>query len=303
MARGTVEVGILRAIQQGVGYGYQIHRALKDAGISVRLNHLYPILRRMEREGYLTSTRVPGERGPMRHQYAITSEGRRYLEDALVDSIAVVRLAYLEHLAADETSMRRALELLAKYLGHAKAKGRTALVVPPGYLSEMNFRWFLTQLFDAVQGDVYLVRPQGAFEIDEPRLTLLDGSDAYVPLRDDHADNVLLVWVPRPRRWQRALEEVSRVTKPSGILAIILPDALIVRDVRLPINIGAFMEGVRVRRSGDEVGQVVLDKVTEFLEDRFRNVSIEPVPELSFHVLIAWGKRKPAGEGRRNRAA
>jgi len=231
----------------------------------------------------------------MRHQYAITPAGHTHLEDALVDAIAVVRLAYLEHLAADETAMRRALDLLAKYIEHAKTKGRTALVVPPGYLSEVNFHWFLTQLLEIVNGDVYLVRPQGSFEIDEPRLTLLDGSDAYVPLRDDHVDNVLLVWVPRPRRWQRALEEVSRVTKSTGILAIILPDALIVRDVRLPINIGAFMEGVRVRRTGDQVGQVVLDRVKEFLEDRFRSVVLEPVPELSFHVLIAWGKRRRAG--------
>jgi hypothetical protein len=77
-------------------------------------------------------------------------------------------------------------------------------------------------------------------------------------------------------------------------LAVILPDALIERDVSLAINIGAFMEGVRVRRTGDHVGDVSLEKVTAFLEDRFRHVSIEPVPELSFHLLIVWGKRRTA---------
>ena len=285
---------VLRAIQQGATYGYQIHRVLKDTGLLVRLNHLYPILRRMEKDGLVTSSQVPGERGPMRHQYAIMAAGRGFLEDSLVDAIAVVRLAYLEHLASDETTMRRALDLLAKYIERAKPNGRTALVVPPGYLSEINFRWFLSQLLDVAQGDIYLVRPQGTFEIDEPRLTLLDGSDTYVPLRDEHVDNLLVVWVPRPRRWQRPLEESSRVLKPSGILAIILPDALIERDVSLPINIGAFMEGVRVRRTGDEIADVSLEKVTAFLEDRFRHVSIEPVPELSFHLLIAWGKRRKA---------
>lgn len=292
MPRADLTADILRAIQQGASYGYQIHRVLGDAGLAVRLNHLYPILRRMEKDGFVTSSSVPGERGPMRHQYAITPTGRKYLEDDLVDAIAVVRLAYLEHLAADETTLRRALDLLAKYLGHAKPGGRTALVVPPGYLSEINFRWFLSQLFDVAQGDIYLVRPEGTFEIDEPRLTLLDGSDTYIPLRDEHVDNLVLVWVPRPRRWQRPLEETARVLKSSGILAIILPDALIERDVNLPINIGAFMEGVRVRRTGDQVGDVSLEKVNAFLEDRFRHVAIEPVPELSFHILIAWGKRR-----------
>lgn len=260
----------------------------------MRLNHLYPILRYMEKDGLVTSSQVPGERGPMRHQYAITGAGRKHLEKDLADAVAVVRLAYLEHLAADETTLRRALDLIAQHIGHVKASGRTALVVPPGYLSEINFRWFLSQLFDVVRGDIYLVRPGGTFEIDEPRLTLLDGSDTYIPLRDAHVDNLLLVWVPRPRRWKRPLEETSRVLKPSGILAIILPDALIERDVRLPINIGAFMEGVRLGRTGDEVGEVALDTVTADLEERFRHVVVEPIPELSFHLLIAWGKRRRA---------
>ncbi|HKW42784.1 MAG TPA: PadR family transcriptional regulator [Thermoplasmata archaeon] len=285
---------MLRAIQQGASYGYQIHRLLRDTGLTVRLNHLYPILRRMEKEGLVTSSQVPGERGPMRHQYSITSPGRKFLDEELVRAIAVVRLAYLEHLASDETTFRRALDLLAKYLDHATPNGRTALVVPPGYLSEINFRWFLSQLFDVAQGDIYLVRPEGTFEIDEPRITVLDGSDTYIPLRDGHIDNLVLVWVPRPRRWQRPLEESTRVMKASGIVAIILPDALIERDVRLPINIGAFMEGARVRRTGDQVGEVALSKAIAFLEDRFRHVAVEPVPELSFHLLIAWGKRRPA---------
>ncbi len=285
---------VLRAIQQGAAYGYQIHRVLQDTGFAVRLNHLYPILRRMENDGLLTSSQVPGDRGPMRRQYAITAAGRRHLDGGLADAIAIVRLSYLEHLSSDETTMRRALDLLAKYLEHTQPNGRTALVVPPGYLSEFNFRWFLTQLFDIAQGDVYLVRPAGTFEIDEPRITLLDGSETYIPLSDRHVDNLLLVWVPQPRRWQRPLEEATRVLKPSGILAIILPDALIERDVRLPINIGAFMEGVRVRRTGDRIGYVSLDKATAFLEDQFRHVTIEPVPELSFHLLIAWTKRRRA---------
>jgi DNA-binding PadR family transcriptional regulator len=288
---------VLSAIQQGATYGYAIHRALGDAGLGIRLNHLYPVLRKMEADGLITSSEVPGERGPNRRAYALTAPGRRRLEEHLVDAIALVRLAYLDHLAADETTMVRALDLLAKYISHARPRGRTAMVVPPGYLSEINFRWFLTQLFDVVQGDVYLVRPQGSFEIDEPRVTLLDGSETYVPLRDDHVDNVVLVWVPRKRRWSRPLEEATRVLKPTGVAAIILPDALIARDVRIPIGIGAFMEGVRIRRTGEGVGEVSLEKVTAFLEDRFRNVSVEPVPELSFHLLVAWEKRPEPARG------
>ena len=53
---------------------------------------------------------------------------------------------------------------------------------------------------------------------------------------------------------------------------------------------------VRRTRTGDQVGDVSLEKVTAFLEDRFRHVAIEPVPELSFHLLIVWGKRRRSGD-------
>ena len=290
MLQGEMTAAILGAIQQGATYGYAIHRALGDAGLGVRLNHLYPVLRRLEDEGLITSSVVEGERGPNRRAYALTADGRKRLEERLVDSIAVVRLAYLDHLAADETTMRRALDLLAKYMPHAKLRGRTAMIVPPGYLSELNFRWFLSQLFEVAQGQVFLIRPQGSFEIEEPQVTLLDGSETYVPLRDGHVDQVILVWIPRKRQWSRPLDEATRVLRRPGIVAIILPDALIARDVRIPIGIGAFMEGVRIRRTGHGVSEVVLERTVAHLEDRFRHVDVVPVPELSFHLLVAWDK-------------
>lgn len=249
----------------------------------------------MEDEGLITSTTVPGERGPERRAYARTAAGRRRLEDRVVDAISVVRLAYLDYLASDETTMRRALDLLAKYLPHAKLRRRTAMIVPPGSLSEINFRWFLSQLFEVVRGEVFLVRPPDTFEIDEPRRTLLDGNETYVPLRTDHVDQAVPVWVPRKRQWSRPLEEAIRILRPPGILAIIRPAALIARDVRILIGIGAFMEGARIWRTGESVSEVSLEKVAGFLEDRFANAVAEPVPELSFHLLVAWGKRRPTG--------
>src|SRR3990172_6402844 len=301
MAHGPFEASVLAAIQQGATYGYRIHRALGDQGFDIRLNHLYPVLKRMESEGLIASSSAPGERGPKRLVYRLTPDGRKRLERRLVDSIAVVRLAYLDHLASDATTMDRALDVLAKYLPYARPNGRTAMVVPPGYLSEVNFRWFLTQLFDVVEGDLYLVRPQGTFEIDEPRLTLLDGAEGYVPLRDNYVDQLILVWVPRKKRWSRPLEEASRVLKPPGLLAIILPDALLARDVRRPIEIGAFMEGVRVRRTGGGVPETALEKVPPLPEPQSRTAAVEPVPELSFHLLIAWDRLESA-PGRADKA-
>jgi len=58
-SRGRSHPDVLRAIQQGASYGYQIHRLLRDTGLPVRLNHLYLILRRMEKDG-LVPPRSPG---------------------------------------------------------------------------------------------------------------------------------------------------------------------------------------------------------------------------------------------------
>ncbi len=294
MPRSDLSTAILRSIQQGATYGYQIHRALADAGQDIRLNHLYPVLKRMETEGLIVANVTPGERGPNRHEYAITAKGRDQLEDVLSDAIAMVRLAYLEYLASDRTTMQRALDILAKFIPHAKLHGRTALVVPPGYLSEINFRWFLSQLFEVVQGDIFLVRPQGTFDIEEPRLTLLDGGESYVPLRDSYVDQSVLVWVPRPRQWARPIEEATRIIRSPGLLAIILPDALLARDPTRPFEVGAFIEGFRVRRTGGRVTEVPLEKVTSVLGDKFHHVEVESVPELSFHLLVAWGKKRAA---------
>ncbi len=260
----------------------------------MRLNHLYPVLRRMETDGFVSSSETRGQRGPKRHEYAITAKGRDYLEDVLFDAIGMVRLAYLEYLASDRTTMQRALDLLAKFIPHAKLHGRTALVVPPGYLSEINFRWFLFQLVEVVQGDIFLVRPQGTFDMEEPRITLLDGGESYVPLRDSYVDQTVLVWVPRPRRWFRPVEEATRIIRPPGLLAIILPDALLARDATRPFEVGAFIEGVRVRRTGGKVTEVPLEKALAVLRDLFQHVEVESVPELSFHLLVAWGKKRTA---------
>src|SRR3989304_7338616 len=97
---------ILGAIQQGATYGYAIHRALGDAGLGVRLNLLYPVRRRMEDEGLITSSVVEGERGPNRRAYALTADGRKRLEERLVDSIAVVRRPSPGHPPAGRAATR-----------------------------------------------------------------------------------------------------------------------------------------------------------------------------------------------------
>jgi PadR family transcriptional regulator PadR len=54
LRRGTAVMASLAALRQP-GYGYALLQTLGDAGIAVDANTLYPLLRRLEEQGLLTS--------------------------------------------------------------------------------------------------------------------------------------------------------------------------------------------------------------------------------------------------------
>ena len=62
LRRGTVVVAAL-AILRTPGYGYALLETLAGAGFGVDANTLYPLLRRLEKQGLLTA-RVEHRRGP-----------------------------------------------------------------------------------------------------------------------------------------------------------------------------------------------------------------------------------------------
>jgi|SRR5262252_6110023 len=72
---------ILSTLLPGPKHGYQLKR---EAGIILgqgvlHNNLVYPLLRRFMNDKWVSRTTVPGERGQMRHLYAITALGRKEL--------------------------------------------------------------------------------------------------------------------------------------------------------------------------------------------------------------------------------
>ena len=80
--RGTLEFSILLMISQGPCYGYEIISRLERRPIlAAKESTVYPLLRRLLGEGYLTSCWHEGSQGlPPRKYYAVTERGRAYLE-------------------------------------------------------------------------------------------------------------------------------------------------------------------------------------------------------------------------------
>lgn len=87
LRRGTVVVASLVALRTP-GYGYGLLRELADHGFAVDANTLYPLLRRLEEQGLLTSEWNTEETRP-RKVYRTSAEGERVLALLLDDLRAV----------------------------------------------------------------------------------------------------------------------------------------------------------------------------------------------------------------------
>ncbi|HEY8590962.1 MAG TPA: PadR family transcriptional regulator [Naasia sp.] len=95
LRRGTVVLACL-ALLRRPGYGYALLESLEQAGFAVEANTLYPLLRRLEKQGLLESVWNTDESRP-RKFYVTSSAGARLLGqlfedwDALTQSITDLR--------------------------------------------------------------------------------------------------------------------------------------------------------------------------------------------------------------------
>lgn len=79
--RGTLEFCILLMIRREPSYGYELISALERYPIlAAKENTIYPLLRRLLKEEYISSYWQESAEGlPPRKYYAITDKGRDYL--------------------------------------------------------------------------------------------------------------------------------------------------------------------------------------------------------------------------------
>lgn len=83
LRRGTVVLGCLLLLRQP-DYGYALLDRLRDLGLSVDANTLYPLLRRLESQGLLTSSWDTEESRP-RKFYRTNADGERLAAELLAD--------------------------------------------------------------------------------------------------------------------------------------------------------------------------------------------------------------------------
>ena len=80
LLKGVLDLAVLAVVSERDGYGYDVVRRLRAAGLEdVGDASVYGTLRRLYAGGHLTSYVVPSEEGPHRKYYAVNDAGRALL--------------------------------------------------------------------------------------------------------------------------------------------------------------------------------------------------------------------------------
>jgi DNA-binding PadR family transcriptional regulator len=102
--RLLLEAAVLAALaEQKSAHGYDLRRILTeltDGFMVVDSGSIYRLLRRLEQEGFVTSTWTEGEFGPQRREYRLTPEGCEHL------------VSWRKHLEARERAFRLVIDAI-----------------------------------------------------------------------------------------------------------------------------------------------------------------------------------------------
>ena len=97
MRKGTLEYCILSILEQGDAYASDIINRLKESQLIVVEGTLYPLLTRQKNAGLLSYRWEESTQGPPRKYYALTNEGKEFLNELdiawneLVDAIKTIK--------------------------------------------------------------------------------------------------------------------------------------------------------------------------------------------------------------------
>ncbi|MBE7699659.1 PadR family transcriptional regulator [Oerskovia sp. Sa1BUA8] len=81
LLKGVLDAAVLAVVADEDGYGYDVVRRLRAAGlVEVGDASVYGTLRRLYSGGMLTSYVVPSDEGPHRKYYGINAQGRAMLD-------------------------------------------------------------------------------------------------------------------------------------------------------------------------------------------------------------------------------
>ncbi|WP_339165216.1 PadR family transcriptional regulator [Siminovitchia sp. FSL H7-0308] len=80
--KGVLELCVLALLHKQDRYGYELVQKISDQ-IAISEGSVYPLLRRLTKEGYFSTYLKESTEGPSRKYYKLTENGRNYLQKLL----------------------------------------------------------------------------------------------------------------------------------------------------------------------------------------------------------------------------
>lgn len=80
--KGVLNLCVLVLLDKQDRYGYELVQKISDR-IAISEGAVYPLLRRLTKEGYFSTYLQESTEGPPRKYYSLTDEGRAYLHEQL----------------------------------------------------------------------------------------------------------------------------------------------------------------------------------------------------------------------------
>jgi PadR family transcriptional regulator PadR len=86
LLKGVLDGCVLSIIEKESVYGYELSKKLQKAGLDdVSEGTIYPVLLRLQKNGYIRGEMRPSESGPNRKYYSLTDDGRAALGELALE--------------------------------------------------------------------------------------------------------------------------------------------------------------------------------------------------------------------------
>lgn len=82
--KGVLELCVLVLLNNRDHYGYELVQSISE-NIEISEGTVYPLLRRLTKEGYFDTYLVESQEGPPRKYYRLTDQGRDYMNQLVRD--------------------------------------------------------------------------------------------------------------------------------------------------------------------------------------------------------------------------
>lgn len=81
LLKGVLDGCILAIIEKDEVYGYELSKKLEQVGLDISEGTIYPVLLRLQKNGYIVGEMRASVSGPNRKYYSITVKGKEVLDN------------------------------------------------------------------------------------------------------------------------------------------------------------------------------------------------------------------------------